>query len=93
MEKWPRSLQLNLSFIVDHIAFKCNSKQIAYHTRSMFEIALGNKAFKFKNNFLEKASFLSFSQKCIFAIFRVKKLMKYFWNFLPSKPAICLAVF
>jgi hypothetical protein len=44
---------------------------------SMLGIALGSRAFKANKSFLEKASILSFSQKCIFAVFKVKKSKKY----------------
>jgi len=39
----------------------------------MFGIAMGNRAFKIKKIFLEKASFLSFSHNCVLTIFKVKK--------------------
>jgi hypothetical protein len=44
---------------------------------SMLGIVLGSRAFKVNKSFLEKASILSFSQKCILAIFKVKKSKKY----------------
>lgn len=45
----------------------------------MFEIALKNRAFKARKNFLEKALFLNFFQKCVFGLFILsKKSNKYF---------------
>jgi hypothetical protein len=38
----------------------------------MFGITLENRTFKVKKNFLAKALFLSFFQKCVLTIFRVK---------------------
>jgi hypothetical protein len=57
----------------------------------MFGIMLENRAFKVEKSFLSKALLLSFCQKCVLVIFRVKKLKKYFWSFLLNKSAFCLA--
>jgi len=38
-----------------------------------------------KKSILDKASFLSFSQKCVLAIFRVKSQRSTFKGFLPNK--------
>jgi len=51
----------------------------------VFGIALGNRAFKAKNCFLEKASFLSFSQMCVLAIFKVKKSKEIFLEFFTKR--------
>jgi hypothetical protein len=43
-----------------------------FYFEGLFGIVLGNIAFKVKKSFLAKASFLSFFQKCVWTIFRIK---------------------
>jgi hypothetical protein len=45
-----------------------------WRSKSIFEIALGSRAF----NFFFLTLILNFSQKCVLTIFRVKKSKNYF---------------
>jgi hypothetical protein len=51
----------------------------------MFGIALENRAFKAKKSFLENVSFLSFFQKFVLAVCRVKKIKEVLLEFFFTK--------